>query len=128
MFTLGVKPFIPSRDKDDEETQLLALGQIVAQQDKFESDKFTTGAVTNREDQDDLLDNLDEDWMFNSRTTPTTPTSTGLNSPGFIETDYSPDKCETEPEKALGDEEDKYTKAGNNCFDELGDKPRSLKR
>jgi hypothetical protein len=47
---LGVKPFIHSQTKDDEETQLLALGQIVAQQDKSESDKFTTGAVMNRED------------------------------------------------------------------------------
>jgi hypothetical protein len=72
LFPLGVKPFIPSRDKDDEETQLLTLGQIVAQQDKPESDKFTTGAVMNREEQDALLDNLDEDWMFTSRATPPT--------------------------------------------------------
>jgi hypothetical protein len=68
----------------------------------------------NKEDQDDLLDNLDEDWMFTSRTTPTTPT--GLNFPGFIETDYSPDKSEAEPEKTLGDEENKYAKADNSCF------------
>ncbi len=100
MFPLGVQPFIHSQTKDDEETQLLALGQIVAQQDKFESDKLTTGAGMNRDDQDDLLDNLDEDWMFTSRMTPPTPTS--LNSRGFVETDYSPDKSEAEPEKALG--------------------------
>jgi hypothetical protein len=74
LFLLGVKPFIHSREKDDEETQFLALGQIIAQQDKSESDKFTTGAVMNREDEDALLDNLDQDWMFTSRTTPPTPT------------------------------------------------------
>ena len=106
MFPLGVKPFIPSRDKDEEETQFLALGQIVAQQDKFESDKFTTGAGMNREDQDDLLDNLDEDWTFTDKTTP--PTPTGRGSPGSMDLDYS------------GDEQDKDTKADNSCFGEQG--------
>ncbi len=31
LFPLGVKPFIPIRDKDEEETQLLALGQFCTQ-------------------------------------------------------------------------------------------------
>ena len=52
---------------------------------------------------------MDEDWMFTSRTTPSTPT--GRDSPGFIELDYSSDKCEAGPDKALGDEKDKDNKS-----------------
>jgi hypothetical protein len=61
MYPLGIKPFNRFRTKDEEETQLLALGQIIAQQDKSESDKVTTGAVRNSDDHDALLDNLDDD-------------------------------------------------------------------
>ncbi len=89
LFPLGVKPFIPSRDKDEEETQLLALGHFITQQDKDESDKFTTGAVMSRDDQDTLLDNWDEDWI------------TGQESPGNVDLDYSSDKCEEGPDNAL---------------------------
>ena len=85
LFPLGVKPFIPSRDKHEEETQLLTLGQFSTQQDKSESDKFTT-AVMNKEEQDSLLDNWSEDWTFTSDTTQ--PTPTGQESPGHIDLDY----------------------------------------
>ncbi len=59
----------------------------------------------NREDQDALLDNLDEDWTFTSGATQ--PTPTGQEGPGHVDLDYSSDKCEAEPDKALGYEEDK---------------------
>ncbi len=118
MYPLGVKPFNRSRTKDDEETQLLALGQIIAQQDKSESDKIPTGAVSNSEDHDALLDNLDNDWEFTSRTSPLTPT--GRDSPGSLDLDYSSDKSETGSVKALGDEKDKDSKADNNVFGERG--------
>ena len=111
IYPLGVKPFNRSRAKDDEETQLLALGQIIAQQDKSESDKSTIGTVRNSDDHDALLDNLDNDWEFTSRTSPLTPT--GRDSPGSLDLDYSSDKSETGSVKALGDEEDKDYKSDN---------------
>ncbi len=114
----------PKGDKDDEETTFLTLGQFCKQQDKSESDKFTT-AVMNKEEQDSLLDNWSEDWKFTSDATQ--PTPRGQESPGRIDLDYSSDKCETGLDNALGDESDKYTKADNFCFDKQKDKPRSLK-
>ena len=109
----------PKGDKDGEETMLLTLGQFSTQQDKSESDKFTT-AVMNKEEQDSLLDNWSEDWTFTSDATQ--PTPRGQESPGHIDLDYSSDKCEAGLDNALGDEEDKYTKADNICFDEQKDK------
>ncbi len=127
MYSLGVKPFIRSRTKDDEETQLLALSsRIIAQQDKFESDKVTNGAVGNSDDHDALLDNLDIDWEFTSRTSPLTPV--GRDSPAYTELDYSSDKSETGSVKALGDEEDKDSKADNSFFGAQDDKTTAPKR
>jgi hypothetical protein len=68
LLPLGVESSIPTRDKNEEETQLLILGHFGTQRDKFESDKFTT-AVMNKEEQDSLLDNWSEDWTFPSDNT-----------------------------------------------------------
>ncbi len=104
MYPLGVKPFNYGRTKDDEETQLLALGQVIAQQDKSEGDKNPTGTMRNSDDHDALLDNLDDDWEFTSRASPLT--SSGQDSLGSMDLDYSSDKSETESVKASGDKED----------------------
>ncbi len=85
--------------------------QIIAQQDKSESDKFTTGGVRNSEDHDAILDNVDDEWEFTSRTSPLT--FTGRDSPGSLDLDYSSDKSETGSVQALGDEEDKDYKSDN---------------
>ncbi len=68
LLPLSAESSIPTRDKNEEETQLLIRGQFSAQQDKFSRDKFTT-AVMNKEEQDSLLDNSSEDWTFTNDTT-----------------------------------------------------------
>ncbi len=42
LFPHGIKPFNYEKRKDNDELQLLALGQTIAQQDKFEGDNETT--------------------------------------------------------------------------------------
>ncbi len=93
---------------------------IIAQQDKSEGDKVTNGAVGNSDDNDALLDNLDIDWEFTSRTSPLTPV--GRDSPASMELDYSSDKSETGSVKALGDKEDKDSKSDNSFFGLQDDK------
>ena len=82
LFPQGNKPFNYSRREDDDEVQLLALGQIISRQDdeaqllalgqiisrqdkiedKPEGDKDATGGEDSREEDDDLHNNLDDDW------------------------------------------------------------------
>ena len=60
VFPLGAKPIRYAPRIDDDETQLLALGQTIAERDKFGNDKEANG---DGDDQNDLLDDLSE-WAF----------------------------------------------------------------
>jgi hypothetical protein len=57
LFPHGTKPFRYGPKNDNEETQLLALGQTFAQRDKSEDDKEANGSS---DDQNGLLDDLSE--------------------------------------------------------------------
>ena len=120
LFPHGNKPFNYGRKKDDDEVQLLALGQIISQQDKIkdnsEGDKDTTGAMKDTDGHDALLGNLDDDWEFNGRASP------GQDSIGSLDLDYSSDKSETGFVKASGDKEEKDSIEDNSTFGEQGDK------
>ncbi len=72
LFPHGIKPFNYRQQSDRDGTELLALGQIIAQQDKkegnTEGDKSYPGSTRDDEGQDDFLDDLDdlaEDMRFN---------------------------------------------------------------
>jgi hypothetical protein len=105
LYPLGVKPSNYSRMEDNEETQLLLLQQIISQGDKeeqkLEGDKAAIGSMRSSDEQDVLLDNLDEDWEFTSRTSPLSPP--GRNSSGSLDLHYSSGKSETRSVKSLVD-------------------------
>ena len=117
LFPLGSKPFNYGQKNDSDESQLLALGQVIAQQDKFESDKSTSVAAEICGDNDSLPDNPDEDWEFPDGTSPLS--LLGGNDSGADDVDYSSEKSETGSVKALGD---KNTEPDNSFSDEQGDK------
>ncbi len=113
MFPLGTKPFRHA-EKDNEETQLLALRQTIAQPDKSEGNNGATGSVQSSDEQDTLLDNLDE-WDFPSRTSPLPPA--GEDSDGSNPLDYTSDNEETNLVKDSNDNEEKVL-AGDNTTDD----------
>ncbi len=117
MFPHGTKPFRYGQNSDNEETQLLALGQTIAQQDKSEDDNEATGSVKSGEDQDALLDNLDV-WVFTGRTSPLPPA--GEDSDGSTPLDYSDDN-ETGSVKASDDNEGNAGITDNAIIDEHSD-------
>ncbi len=64
---LGVKPSDYRQKKDDEETQLLALGQIIFKQirSKISAKRIRNPlAVNNSDYHEDILDSHDVDWEF----------------------------------------------------------------
>ncbi len=71
------------------------------------------------DDQDTLLDNLDDDWVFTSRTSPLPPA--GEDSSGSIDLDYSSDKEETDSVKSFGDKGEKDSIGDNSSCKEQGD-------
>jgi hypothetical protein len=91
VFPLGAKPFRYAPKNDDDETQLLALGHTIAQQDKFVGDDEATGSVKSSDEQDNLLDSLDK-LLCNGRTSPLPPA--GEDSDGSTPLDYSGDNEE----------------------------------
>ncbi len=86
MFPHGNKPFSYGRKNDDDETQLLALGQIISQQDQTtdnpEGDKCHSGVMEDNEEHDALLDGLEEEWGSTGRSSP------GQGSNGSLNLDY----------------------------------------
>ncbi len=117
MFPLGTRPFRYGRNNDNEETQLLALGQTIAQQDKSEDDNEATGSVKSGDNGDALLDNLEE-WVFTSRTSPLPPADE--DSDGSVPLDYSDDN-ETESVKASDNNEGNAGITDNAIIDGQGD-------
>ncbi len=87
VFPLGTRPFRYSRANDEQETQLLALGQTIAEQDKSEGGGEVSGSG---DEQEALLDNFDE-LLFTGRS-PLHLTSEG--SDGSTPLDYSGDNDE----------------------------------
>ena len=84
----GTKPFRYAQNNDNEETQLLALGRTIAQNDKSGDEDETTGSVKSGENLEALLDNLDGEWTFTSKTSPLPPA--GVDSDGgSFPVDYS---------------------------------------
>ncbi len=111
LYPLGVKLLNYSRTKDDDDTQFHALGQIIAQQDKSERNKCTTGDGKNTEEHADLFGNSDSDWGlgFNNRTTSPLSLQGGSES-GSMDVDYSSEEKEQEAIKASCDKgEEEFT-------------------
>jgi len=120
LFPLGNKPFNYGRKNDSDEVQLLALGQVIAQQDKLESDKSTSVPAESCGDNDALPDNPDEDWQFPDEASPLS--LQGGNDSGAEEVDYSSEESETGSDNTLDNKEDNDTDADNSFSDEQGDK------
>ena len=117
MFPLGAKPIRYGPRIDDYETQLLALGNTIAQQDKFDGDNEATGSVKSNDDSNTLLDNLDEEWTFTSRTSPSPPAGSE-DSETSNPVDYSPED-ETESVKAFDNNEMGSVKASDDNQDNI---------
>ncbi len=125
MYPLGVKPFNYSRTKDDEDTQLLALEKIIAEQDKSEGDKEATGAERSSDDHNANLDHL-EDWGLGFTRGTTSPLSLlGANDSDSMDmdlVDYSSEEKETEAVKTSGDKGELEFTEDNILDGEQGDK------
>jgi hypothetical protein len=109
--------------RQDDEAQLLALEQIISRQDKIEDkpegDKDATGGEGSRDEDDDLLDNLDDDWELALRASPLPPS--GRSSDCTIDLDYSSDKNETGSPHSTCDKKEQDSSRDNSSFKEQGD-------
>ncbi len=126
MFPHGTKPFNYRQQSDRDATELLALGQIISQQDKkegnSEGDKSYPGSTRDDEGQDDFLNDLDdlaEDIGFNEEVR----SCLGQDSDGS-QVDYTSE--ESEAVGTLNDNEEEAFVEDNTAIENESDKNQAL--
>jgi hypothetical protein len=124
VFPLGAKPFRYAPKNNDEETQLLALGHAIAQQDKLEGDNEVTGGTKSSDDPEALLGTLEE-WNFPDGTSPLSPPASE-NSESTNPVDYTTDNDETGLVKASDDNQENVSAGDNAIIDGLGENAETV--